>query len=74
MSRRPVIWGAEAHGLTESVLAHTQIRAHTRLRTANLSIFTQCDRLSRESADWRSGNQYMYRNRRAAFEFQHNHQ
>ena len=36
MSRRPVIWGAEAHGLIESVLAHTQIRAHTRLRTANL--------------------------------------
>ena len=69
MSRRPVIWGAEAHGLTESVLAHTQIRAHTRLRTAKLSIFTQCDRRSRESADWRSGNQS--RNRRAAFEYQH---
>lgn len=69
MSRRPVIWGGEAHGLTESVLAHTQIRAHTRLRTANLSIFTQCDRLSRESADWRNGNQS--RNRRAAFEYQH---
>lgn len=70
MSRRPVIWGGQAHGLTESVLAHTQIRAHTRLRTANLSIFTQCDRRSRESADWRSGNQS--RNRRAAFEYKHN--
>lgn len=48
VSRRPVIRGAEAHGLTESVLAHTQTRAHTRLRTAYLSIFTQCDRRSRE--------------------------